>query len=84
MVLAAAPLPGLPAASGAAGDTDRSNATGPVPTKKSTLLALYREHAEYGNRDVAARVAAELAPQAGLQPGTARAYLYAELESRAS
>ena len=30
------------------------------------------------------KVAAELAPQAGLQSGTARAYLYAELEARAS
>jgi hypothetical protein len=29
-------------------------------------------------------VAAWLAPQAGLQPGTARSYLYAELDGRAS
>ena len=30
------------------------------------------------------RVAAELAPQAGLQAGTARSYVYAELGGRAS
>jgi len=30
------------------------------------------------------RVAAELAPQAGLQPGTARSYLYAELDGSPS
>ena len=35
-------------------------------------------------KDTASRVAAELAPQAGLQPGTARTYLYAELNGRAS
>jgi hypothetical protein len=77
MVLNAAPLPGLPA-------VDETNAIDPPPTKKAALLALYRDHADYGNRDVAAKVAAELAPLAGLQAGTARAYLYAELESRAS
>jgi hypothetical protein len=54
------------------------------PTKKAALLALYRAHSDYGNRATAAKVAAELAPQVGLQPGTARAYLYAELQGRAS
>jgi hypothetical protein len=78
VVLAAAPLPGTLTVN------QGPDAIDPPPTKKAALLALYREHAEYGNRDVAARVAAELAPQAGLQPGTARAYLYAELEGRAS
>jgi hypothetical protein len=77
LVLDAAPLPRLSAAK-------EPDAIGRPPTKKAALLALYREHADYGNRDVAAKVAAELAPQAGLQPGTARAYLYAELEGKAS
>jgi hypothetical protein len=77
MVLAAAPLPGLPG-------PEEPQAVDSPPTKKAVLLKLYRAHPEYGNRAAAARVAAELAPQAGLQPGTARAYLYAFLQSRAS
>ena len=77
MVLDAAPLPGLPVPAG-------PQAIGPPPTKKAALLALYRAHPEYGVKASASKVAAELAPQAGLQPGTARAYLYAELEGRAS
>jgi hypothetical protein len=81
MVLAAAPLPGperraLPA--------PEVPALGPPSTKKAALLALYRVHPEYGVKASASKVAAELAPQAGLQAGTARAYLYAELEARAS
>jgi uncharacterized RDD family membrane protein YckC len=36
----------------------------------------------YGKRSRASRVAAELAPQAGLQAGTARSYLYAELDGK--
>jgi hypothetical protein len=76
MVLDAAPLPALMA-------PEEREAIDP-PTKKAALLALYREHPEYGNRASASKVAAELAPQAGLTAGTARAYLYAELESRAS
>ena len=76
-VLAAAPLPGLP-------EAEHREAIDPPPTKKAALMALYRVHPDYGNRAAASKVAAELAPQAGLQPGTARAYLYAELESRAS
>jgi hypothetical protein len=77
IVLDAAPLPGLP-------PVPEPQAIEPPPTKKAALLALYRAHPEYGNRPAAAKVAAELAPQAGLQAGTARAYLYAELEGRAS
>ena len=61
-----------------------AEATEPPRTKKAALLALYRAHPDYGNRRTASRVAAELAPRAGLQPGTARTYLYAELDSRAS
>jgi Protein of unknown function (DUF2637) len=81
MVLAAAPLPGpgrgaLPAAG--------VPAIAPPPTKKAALLTLYRVHPEYGVKASASRVAAELAPQAGLQPGTARTYVYAELDGRAS
>jgi len=49
------------------------------PSKKAHLLALYRQHGEYGRREVASRVAGELAETAGLQPGTARAYVYEEL-----
>jgi len=72
MVLDAAPLPALP------------EVIGPPRTKKAVLLALYRAHPGYGDRSRASRVAAELAEQAGLQAGTARSYLYAELDDRAS
>jgi signal transduction histidine kinase len=75
MVLDATPLPALPEAP-APGPTALSC------TKKSVFLALYRAHPHYGDRAGASRVAAELAPQAGLQPGTARSYLYAELDGR--
>jgi hypothetical protein len=77
MVLAATPLPILPEAP--APETGE-----PSCTKKSVFLALYRAHPHYGDRRTASRVATELAPQAGLQPGTARSYLYAELDSRPS
>jgi hypothetical protein len=77
MVLDATPLPALPEAP-APGPTALSC------TKKSVLLALYRTHPDYGDRSSASRVAAELAPQARLQPGTARSYLYAELDGRPS
>ena len=77
MVLDAAPLPALPG-------VPAPEATGPPRTKKAVLLALYRAHPDYGDRGTASRVAAELAPQAGLQAGTARSYVYAELDCRAS
>src|SRR5579862_4842137 len=77
MVLNAAPLPTLPEAP-SPGDIE------PPRTKKAVLLALYRAHPDYGDRSKASRVAAELAAQAGLQAGTARSYLYAELDSRPS
>ena len=76
MVLDAAPLPELPEAPAA-------ETVEPPCTKKAVLLALYRAHPDYGDRRRASRVAAELAPQAGLQAGTARSYLYAELDGRA-
>ena len=77
MVLDAAPLPRLP-------ETQVPEAIEPPRTKKAILLALYRTHPDYGDRSRASRVAAELAAQAGLQEGTARTYLYAELDARAS
>ena len=73
IVLDAAPLPARPEP--AAPETAE-----PARTKKAVLLALYRAHPDYGNRGTASQVAAELAPQAGLQAGTARSYLYAELD----
>ena len=72
MVLDATPLPALEAPAAETGE--------PSCTKKSVFLALYRAHPDYGDRRRASRVAAALAPQAGLQPGTARSYLYAELD----
>jgi hypothetical protein len=77
MVLDAAPLPALP-------EARAPEAIGPPRTKKAVLLALYRAHQDYGDRSRVSRVAAELAAQAGLQGGTARGYLYAELDGRAS
>jgi cation transport regulator ChaC len=75
MVLDAAPLPALPKPLAV-------ETAGPPRTKKAVLLALYRAHPDYGTRSAASRVAAELAASAGLQPGTARSYLYAELNSK--
>ena len=72
MVLDAAPMPELP-------EPAAPEATEPARTKKAALLALYRAHPDYGNRGTVSRIAGELAPQAGLQAGTARSYLYAEL-----
>ncbi|MGH3189655.1 MAG: hypothetical protein ACRDPY_23245 [Streptosporangiaceae bacterium] len=77
MVLDAAPLPALSPAPAA-------ETVEPPRTKKAVLLGLYRAHPDYGERSRTSRVAAELAPQAGLQAGTARTYLYAELDGRAS
>jgi hypothetical protein len=48
-------------------------------TKKEAFLHAYRQHPDYGDRSVAAKVAAGLAPAARLQPGTARSYVYEEL-----
>ena len=77
MVLDAAPLPPFP-------EVPAPEAIEPPRTKKAALLALYRAHPDYGDRGTASRVAAELAAQAGLQAGTARSYLYAELDGRPS
>ena len=74
-LLDAAPLPPLRQAPG-------PEALRPPRTKKAVLLALYRTHPHYGDHSQTSRVAAELAPRAGLQAGTARTYLYAELDGR--
>ncbi len=47
-----------------------------APSKKSVLLKLYVGHEGHGDPARISRIAAELAPQAGLQAGTARTYLY--------
>jgi Protein of unknown function (DUF2637) len=75
MALDAAPLPPLPQA-------PAPGALQPPRTKKAILLALYRAHPHYGDRSQTSRVATELAPQAGLQAGTARSYLYAEIDGK--
>jgi hypothetical protein len=49
-------------------------------SKKATLLRLYADHPDYGDRTKVSAVASELAATAGLQPGTARTYLYAALD----
>ena len=74
-VLDAAPLPPIPRA-------PAPEALRPPRSKKAILLALYRANPHYGDRSQASRVATELAPRAGLQAGTARTYLYAELDGR--
>jgi Protein of unknown function (DUF2637) len=78
MVLDAAPLPAHP-------EVPAPEAIEPPrTTKKAVLLALYRAHPDYRDCGKASQVAAELAPRAGLQPGTARSYLYAELNDSPS
>jgi len=74
-LLDSAPLPPL-------SQTAAPEVLRPHRTKKAVLLALYRAHPHYGDRSQTSRVAAELAPRAGLQAGTARSYLYAELDGR--
>ncbi len=49
-------------------------------TKKQAFLSRYRGHPQYGVREAAGRVAAELAPLAGLQAGTGRTYIAEELK----
>lgn len=49
-------------------------------SKKAHFLSLYKAHSSYGDRSAASRVATELAPQAGLQAGTGRTYIAAELD----
>jgi len=59
-----------------------------APSKRARLLAAYDALGAIGDRRVGDRskvsqVAGELAAEAGLQPGTARTYLYAECDRRA-
>jgi len=77
---------GLPSeakyATQASADADDQRAGRPVtgfPTKKAAFLSCYRAHPQYGNQSAAGRVAAELAPLAGLQAGTGRTYIAEEL-----
>jgi hypothetical protein len=49
-------------------------------TKKQAFLSRYRGHPQYGIREAAAPVAAELAPLVGLQAGTGRTYIADELK----
>jgi hypothetical protein len=88
MVLDATPIPGAEHGSGRVAEdkiSDRDGDQGagqPVigfGTKKAAFLSFYRAHPEYGNRSAAGRVAAELAPLAGLQAGTGRTYIAGEL-----
>ena len=94
MVLAAAPVPTgteapAPAAPGEPEDEDHheqgQDGTSDEPaagyaTKKQAFLSRYRGHPQYGIREAAARVAAELAPLVGLQAGTGRTYIADELK----
>ena len=56
----------------------------PAVSKKAQLLELYAKHPDHGRRDRVSAAAAELAPLAGLQPGTARTYLYAHVDGSSS
>ncbi len=90
MVLDAAPVPGatgvqpvcgepLPCPGDQDGDEGTDQPVIEFRTKKAAFLSRYRGHPEYGNRSAAGRVAAELAPLAGLQAGTGRTYIAEEL-----
>jgi hypothetical protein len=94
MVLDAAPVPARTEATASAApgepedeghheqgqdDTSEEPAAG-YATKKQAFLSRYRGHPHYGIREAAGRVAAELAPLAGLQPGTGRTYIAEELK----
>lgn len=78
----AAPVTPASTAGGKAPRRTRALEAGPkgVSTKKARLLELYTKHPLCGDREKVSRVAAELGPAAGLQAGTARTYLYAELD----
>jgi hypothetical protein len=96
-LLAATPLPeapaqALPVAPAAKPARDRGARTRPsrLPvrarygeTKKAVLLRLYADHPDHGDRSKVSRVAAELGPQAQLDPRTARTYLYAAVDGQA-
>jgi hypothetical protein len=75
-ILNAAPLPAEPAAVPQV--TWQAAAAG---SKKEALITLYRQDKRHGDRGLAARAATDLAPQAGLQAGTARTYINEYLAS---
>jgi len=91
LVLDAAPVPGMtgvrqvggePLCNGCPGKSGDQGADLPAiefPTKKAAFLSRYRGHPQYGNRSASGRIAAELAPLAGLQAGTGRTYIAEEL-----
>ncbi len=92
MVLDAAPVPavtevaaalgtGVPDEPGAGQDDNHDDSEPAIEfaTKKQAFLSRYRGHPQYGLREAAGRVAAELAPLAGLQAGTGRTYIAEEL-----
>jgi len=84
MVLAATPLPGLPSRAQAAAELTDTPQLEPPPTGKARLLALYRDHPQYGDTVNVSQVAAELAPQAGLTAGSARNYISDYLKNGAA
>lgn len=84
MVLDAAPVPGVIVADVIEVPPAGEISENPEGTKKDRFLALYRAHADYGKKASASKVAAELAPQADLQAGTARSYVYGEINRVAS
>jgi hypothetical protein len=65
------------------GSQDQDRSADPLVTgfrtKKAAFLVRYRSHPGYGDRSAAGRIAAELAPFAGLQAGTGRTYIAEEL-----
>jgi hypothetical protein len=79
-------IPGLPAApdpsAGGCGNPPPKDPRGQgrrrkgAPTKKAVLLKAYAAHAGYGDRSKVTQAAKDVADQAGLGPGTARAYIY--------
>jgi hypothetical protein len=68
------------AGNAANGPEKPAKATDKPATKRDRLMTLYKAHALYGDAEKASRVASELAPMAGLQAGTARSYIYAEIK----
>jgi len=92
IVLDAAPVPGIPGSQQVCDeqllcsddqDRDRDQGAGQplgeFGTKKAAFLSRYRAHPGYRDRSAAGRVAAQLAPLAGLQAGTGRTYIAEEL-----
>ena len=78
-VLNAAPLPAEPKIIPQVTFTPPNVTAG---SKRAQLLTLYRQDPGYGDRAKVSKLAAELGPKVGLQPGSARTYLYAEVDAR--